>query len=111
MVSGSQHADQCVLGGHAAGEGEAVGGSLQSGHAALQRGPRGVGGAGVLVAEVLARGGLHVSGGQMDGDSDGPGGLVGLLADMHGPGFEPPVLAAVHHSAFWAPSPSDLEDR
>ena len=41
---------------------------------------------------MLAWCGLHKRSGQVDGNGDGAGGFVGLLADVDGPGIETPVV-------------------
>ena len=89
VVAGPQRAQEGVLGGHPAGEGEAVAGALQRGDGASCRtSPGRVVGPGVLVLG-LARLVLGEGRGQVDGRDDGPGGRVGVLAGVDRSGLEP----------------------
>ena len=66
MVAGREQAQDGVLGGQAAGEGQPVGGAFQRGQARFEGGPGGVAAAGVLEAPVLADRVLGEGRGQRD---------------------------------------------
>ena len=90
----AERADQAVLRGHAGGERERRRAVLQRGQARLQRGPRRVGGARVLVAAAGAADAVLLVGrGLVDRRDDRAGERVGVLAGVDGLGFEAELLA------------------
>ncbi len=91
VVARTQPPQHGVDGGDARCEGDAVGCALEAGEVGLERGARRVRDAGVLVAEVLARGCLHVRAREVDGRHDGARRGVRSLPGVDGARGEGPV--------------------
>ncbi len=84
VVAGLEHGADGVDGRHAAGEDARGDAAFERRQVFFQAGARGIGNAGVFVALVLAEFLLNVGGGRVDGDRDGAGFGVRLLADVNG---------------------------
>ena len=88
MVAGTQQPKHGVDGRHAGGEDVGRVAAFEARHAAFQRAPVGMLGAGIVVAFILAERLLHVRGGLKNRRDDGAGGGLRLLADMDRVGGE-----------------------
>ena len=82
VVAGVEQVQQRVLGGHAAGEGQAVAAAVERRQARFERRARRIGRARIVEALVDADFGLGVGAGLVDRHDDRAGGRVGRLADV-----------------------------